>query len=814
MDARTLRVLEYDAVRQRLQSQAASSLGKELAAKLAPSGELATVRQLLAETTQARAIKAAAGRPPLGGLHDIRAQVRNAARGGTLAAGDLLEVADTVYASRRMRSFLLKAEVDAPLVTARAAGLSSFPEIEQAIEASIDNRREVLDAASDRLKSVRELIRKLQQRVERSLDGIIRSPHYRRMIQEPLVTVRNARYCIPVRSEFKGEFNGIVHDSSASGATVFMEPFAVVEANNELRQTQVEEEREVRRVLARLSAQVGAREGEILASVGVLAELDLIFARAALAEEQKAVEPELNGAGQIDLVGARHPLLEGRVVPIDLRLGDGSKALILTGPNTGGKTVTLKTVGLLTLMAQSGLHAPAALGSKLAVFRQLFADIGDEQSIQQSLSTFSSHMTQIVNVLNQASRDSLVLLDEIGAGTDPTEGAALAKAVLKELLRRDARAIATTHYGELKAFAYTEAEVENASVEFDPVTLEPTFEVRVGTPGSSNAFAIASRLGLPERLLREAAEMMGEAQVALHEVIQRAERDQRDLAEERRLAARERAALEKTREQYEGLLADLKHQQKEILQAAKAEARQLITRAKQRTEELLNLLRESVQEAKAARDAIAREREQVERFAPPEPSEVTATARAELASISREASEVGADLEPTEAAPEPPAEAAPVRHLRPGDLVLVRSVGQRGSVISPPDEEGQVQVQVGILRVTVPGSDLSSVPEEAVTFKRAGPDRIDVERGPVPRELHLRGLRVESAVYELDRYLDRAAVAQVDQVRIVHGKGTGAVRAAVHERLREHPLVRSFRLAEEGEGDSGATVVELGPPPE
>ena len=812
MDARTLRVLEYDAVRQQLRSQAASTLGKELAANLEPSGDLPTVRQLLAETTQARAIKAAAGRPPLGGLHDIRAQVRNAARGGVLAAGDLLEVADTVYASRRMRSFLLKAEVDAPLVTSRAGGLASFPEIEQSIEASIDNRREVLDAASERLRSIREQIRKLQQRVERSLDAIIRSPHFRRMIQEPLVTVRNARYCIPVRTEFKGEFSGIVHDSSASGATVFMEPFAVVEANNELREAQVEEEREVRRVLARLSAQVGEQAEEILASVSVLAELDLIFARAALAEEQKANDPELNGAGRIDLVQARHPLLQGRVVPIDVRLGDGSKALILTGPNTGGKTVTLKTVGLLVLMAQSGLHVPAAVGSKLAVFRQLFADIGDEQSIQQSLSTFSSHMTQIVNVLNRAGRDSLVLLDEIGAGTDPTEGAALAKAVLKELLRRDARAIATTHYGELKAFAYTEPQVENASVEFDPVTLEPTFAVRVGTPGSSNAFAIASRLGLPERLLREAAEMMGEAQVALHEVIQRAERDQRDLAEERRLAARERAALEKTREQYEGLLADLKRQQKEILRAAKAEARQLVTRAKQRTEELLNLLRESVQEAKAAKDAIARETEQLAKFAPPEPSEVTATARAELASISREASETGADLEATEAAPEPVVEAAPGRDLRPGDLVLVRSVGQRGSVLSPPDEAGQVQVQVGILRVTVPRSDLSPVPEEAVTFKRAGPDRVDVDRRPVPRELHLRGLRVEPAVWELERYLDRAAVAQLDEVRIVHGKGTGAVRAAVHERLRDHPLVRSFRLAEEGEGDSGATVVELGPP--
>ena len=810
MDARTLRVLEYDAIRQRLREQASSSLGKELAERLEPATDEATVRRLMAETTQAQAVLDHGGKAPLGGVHDVRGQVQNAARGGALSGRDLLEVADTLYASRRMRTYLVKSEVGAPLVVAHARELSVFQELEELIEGSIDSRGEVEDRASDQLAKVRARVRRLQEMIERRLDGVIRSRTYARMIQEPIVTVRSGRYCVPVRSEFKGSFRGIVHDSSASGATVFMEPFVVVEVNNELREMRSEEEREVRRVLLRLSGEVGARAEEILRTVSTLGALDLIFARAGLAEAMKATEPELNTEGKIDLVEARHPLLGGRVVPVSLRLGEEFSALVVTGPNTGGKTVMLKTVGLLTLMAQSGLHVPAAKGSRMAIFRQVFADIGDEQSIQQNLSTFSSHMSQIVNVLNHTENDALVMLDEIGAGTDPAEGSALAKSIMIELLRRGARVMVTTHYGELKAFAYTQPGVENASVEFDPATLEPTFEVRIGTPGSSNAFAIASRLGLSADLLRGAAEMMGEKQVALHEVIQRAEQDQRDLAQERRGAARARLALEGQQAEYERLLTELRGKRREMLGEAREEARRIVARAKQRTEELLNLLRQSVQEAK---EAIEREAAQVAQYAPPEPAEVTQAAREELAEISEEAAEATAEAA-EEPRKEPEPEPEPVGEVAPGDAVLVRSVGQKGSVLSGPDEEGQVEVQVGILRLRAPLSDLARVPEPLVTITRAAPDEVHVEAGPVPREIHLRGLRVEAAVYELDRYLDRAAVAHHEQVRIVHGKGTGAVRAAVHERLREHPLVRSFRLGVEGEGDSGATVVEMGAPPE
>ncbi len=808
MDARTLRVLEYDEVRKHLRAHAASSLGKDLAERLEPASEFEQVRTLLAETRQARSLLTGTSRVPLGGVTDVRAQVMNAERGGVLSERDLLDVANTVYASRRMRTFLQKTQVEAPLIVSRAGELGLFEEIEQAIESSIDSRGEVVDTASDQLRSIRLKIRRLQDMVEQRLHAVLHSTQYSRMIQEPLVTIRNGRYCIPIRSEYKGEFHGIVHDSSSSGATVFMEPFGVVEANNEVREARAAEEREVRRILANLSGLVGARAEEILSTLRTLAALDLIFARAALAEEMRATEPEINSQGKVDLIEARHPLLAGRVVPITIRIGEEFNALILTGPNTGGKTVTIKTIGLLTLMLQSGLHIPVAQGSRAAVFGQVFADIGDEQSIQQSLSTFSSHMTQIVNVLKLAHGNSLVLLDEIGAGTDPAEGSALAKAILLELLERGCRVIATTHYGELKAFAYTQAGVENASVEFDPVTLEPTFEVRIGTPGTSNAFAIASRLGLSVGLLRRAAEMMGQAQVELHEVIQRAERDQRDLAQERRLAARARAETEKTRAEYEKLLAELKASRREMLSEAREEARRIVSRAKQRTEDLLNLLRQSVQEAREAKEALEREADQVARFAPPEPSEVVRIAREELAEISEEAAEATAEVAEPEAPAEP--EPEPVGELVRGDTVLVRSVRQRGTVLEPPDDHGHVQVQVGLLRLSVPVADLGRVHEPLVTVSRAAPIQTTVRQGPIPMELHLRGLRVEAALYELDQYLDRAAVAHLDRVRIVHGKGTGAVRTAVHERLREHPLVRSFRLAEVGDGDAGVTIVELG----
>lgn len=562
MDTRTLRVLEYDAVRQRLRACAACSLGKELAERLEPSIVPDEVRRLIAETTQARLMLDTTGRPPLGGVTDVRAQVMNAARGGVLGGQNLQDVSGALYASRRTRAYLSRLKEQAPLVAERAGSLGVFQEIEEAVEAALDRRGEVQDSASDQLRTIRGRIQHLQDSIAKRLETILHSSTNARLIQDPIVTIRNGRYCIPIRTEFKGEFRGLVHDSSGSGATVFMEPFAVVEVNNELREERSAEEREVRRILAALSLKVGERGEEILHTLAALAELDLIFARATLANEQKATEPVLNTKSEISLVNARHPLLEGHVVPISLRIGEDFNALIVTGPNTGGKTVSLKTVGLLALMVQSGLHLPADSHSKMAIFRQVFADIGDEQSIQQSLSTFSSHMTQIVNVLRQADNSSLVLLDELGAGTDPIEGGALAQAILTELVRRRCSAVVTTHLGQLKTFAASCPEVENACVEFDTATLRPTYRLTIGSAGSSNALEIAERLGMPSALLSDARRQLDSVSEGRYsgmlDQVRQASKDAEGRRERARWIEAEAARL---KEQYEQALHRLKDEE-------------------------------------------------------------------------------------------------------------------------------------------------------------------------------------------------------------------------------------------------------------
>jgi DNA mismatch repair protein MutS2 len=792
MDERTLRVLEYDKIRELLSRQAACALGREKAAAHQPAGEPQVVARLLEETSQARAAVAAYGSAPLGGIRDVRRPVAAAAKGGMLEPSELLDVADTLFSARRLRGFLLSARQEAPELAEMASGLGDFRQVEDEVGRCISPRAEVVDEASEALRAAREQVRRLHDTITLRLETMLRSPHYQRMIQEPIVTLRSDRFCLPVRSEFKSEFRGIIHDLSASGATVFMEPFVVVELNNQLREARLREEEEVGRVLARLSAGVGDRAEELEETLELLGELDFIFARAALGRSMDASAPVLDGEGGIELWSARHPLLPGAVVPIEVRLGKDFLALILTGPNTGGKTVTLKTIGLLTLMAQSGLHIPAAPGSRIVVFSSVFADIGDEQSVTQSLSTFSSHMNQIVRVMQEAGPRSLALLDEIGAGTDPAEGSALAKAVLGELVRRGTRVVATTHYGELKSFAYAHPALENASMEFDPVSLKPTFHVRLGLPGSSHAFEIARRLGLPESVLAAARESIAPTEVALDEIIHRVEADQRALAQERLGTEVEREKLRQVREEYEALLADLKRRRGEQLKAAREEAKRVIAGAKQHAESLLDLLRQAAQEARRQR--------------PEETALVSRTAREELAEISGEVEAATREAEP-ETATEREAPPRPLGAVKLGDEVYLRSVGQKGTVLALPDEAGELLLQVGILKIKAQLSDLE---RPARVEPAAGlPDELGVEAKHVPREIHLRGLRVEEAVYQLEQYLDDALVAGLPEVRIVHGKGTGAVRQAVQELLAHHPAVESFRLGEEGEGDAGVTVARL-----
>jgi len=793
MDARTLRVLEFHRITELLAGYATSAIGKEKAQALEPATSFEAVCALQQETTEARAILERDGSPPLGGIRDIRSPVRGAVKGQTLEPAQLLDIAGTVFAARRLRSFLLDRELTCPSLAARARALEDFRALEDEVERCIDSRAEVRDRASEELARLRERARSLHATLEQRLERMLRSPQFQRMIQEPLVTVRAGRYCIPVRSEFRAEFRGIVHGASASGATVFMEPLALVDTGNDLAQAREEEEREVRRILAALSHQVGAAAEELLATVETLGALDVIFARAALSQAQGAAEPELNRDGVIDLAAARHPLLTGEVVPIDISVGEGFNALVITGPNTGGKTVSLKTVGLLSLMGQAGLHVPAKQGSRLAVFDQIFADIGDEQSIQQNLSTFSSHMAQIVGVMRAVPRraNALVLLDEIGAGTDPAEGSALAKAILIELHARGARAIVTTHYGELKAFAYAQPGIENASVEFDPETLRPTYHLRIGLPGSSNAFAIAGRLGLPEEVVSSARSMLGETQTVMEDAIRSIEESQRRLQAERAAAERERRELQAMRADLERRLRELETKRGQILREARREASQVLNETRQQAAEIIERLQQEARRkptrahadrsAHQAQIGLAQADERVEEAlpAPPPP-------------------------EPQAQPPAPAAEPArPVVKIRPGDAVFVRTLGQRGTILGPA-EDGAAEVQVGILKFKVALPDLEQVaaPEPEMEAQLA-------KAREVPPEIHLRGLRVADAIQALEKYLDDALLAGLTEVRIIHGVGTFAVRNAARELLASHPHVRGWRQGRRDEGAAGVTVAEL-----
>jgi len=794
MDARTLRVLEFRRIAELLADHATSSVGKEKARELEPVTDLEIVRARQQETTEARDILESEGAPPLGGIRDIRESVRGAAKHQVLEPAQLLDIAGTAFAGRRLRGFILARGDIAPALAVHARELGDFQDMEQAVAQAIDSRAQIKDDASEELSHIRDRARSLHASLEQRLQRILHNRQYQRTIQEPLITVRNGRYCIPVRSEFRTEFRGIVHGASASGATVFMEPLSLVDMGNDLAQAHEEEEREMRRILTALSVQVGAASEQLLTTVEALGALDFIFARAALAQAQECSAPQLNRDGVIDLVAARHPLLSGEVVPIDVRIGEGFNALVITGPNTGGKTVSLKTVGLLTLMAQSGLHIPARQGSRLAVFEQVFADIGDEQSIQQNLSTFSSHMAQIVEVMHAVPRhaNALVLLDEIGAGTDPAEGSALAKAILIELHARGARTVVTTHYGELKAFAYAQPGIENASVEFDPETLRPTYHLRIGLPGSSNAFAIAQRLGLPADLVVSARSMLGESQTVLEDAIRGIEESQRRLQSERAAAERERRELQETRADFERRLRELETKRDQILRDARREASRVLNETRAQAAEIIERLQHEARRkptraqadrtAQQAKVDIAHVDERVEEALPPPAPPETPPPRRE---------------------PEP---ARPVERIRPGDAVMVRTVGQRGTILGPAEKEGLVEVQVGILKLKVRVEDLAQAQELPA---EAGP--LMTKAREVPSEIHLRGMRVAEALESLEKYLDDALLAGMAEVRIVHGLGTGAMRNAVRELLSQHPQVRDYRQGRREEGAAGVTVAELVP---
>ncbi len=788
MEKHTLKVLEFEKILNILADHAACSLGQERALALVPQVDLEWIQRMQAETSEAREVLQSHGSMPLGGISDVRPLISKAELGAMLNPTELLDVAQTLGAGRRLRAFLLKQKETLPLLGEIAGKIGVFEKIEQSISQSISVNGEVLDSASATLARIRSDLKIKHSRIMERLNSIIQSSQYRTAIQEPVITQRSDRYCIPVKVEYRSQVRGIVHDASASGATVFIEPEQVVELGNDLKQLAAKEREEVERILVQLSQMIGKEAQEALGTIEVLGHIDFVTAKASLSLEQNATEPILNRNGWLRFVQARHPLLSGDVVPIDVELGRRFHVLLITGPNTGGKTVTLKTIGLLTLMAQSGLHIPAGVGTEVAVFDQVFADIGDEQSIEQSLSTFSSHVRNIVRVVKSIQPNALVLFDELGAGTDPAEGAALAKSILEYLLSQGARTVATTHYGELKEFAFTHDGIQNASVEFDPETLRPTYRLMVGVPGSSNAFAIAQRLGMPEHIIKKAEEAMAGRRDGTDEIIRKIEESHRAAQEERREAKKDAMEAEALRKHYEEQLKKLESARARVEDEVRSKGKQVIDKYTKRLERSLAELTKVTREGKRS-ERIKREvRESIEKIH----------------------EEVVLDTEPE--IEELPVEEGHV--FRKGDPVRIVTFNQDGVLVSEV-KDSEATVMIGAMRINVPVSSLRPLPKgvkpkkEARSPEPTGMSVTLTKAINVSPELKLIGERAEQALHNLEKYLDEAHAAGLTKVRIIHGKGTGALKNAVWQFLKDHPAVESYRLGEQAEGGSGATVVTL-----
>ncbi|MCL6635284.1 MAG: endonuclease MutS2 [Peptococcaceae bacterium] len=784
MDRNTLRRLEFHKILEQLSAFAGSGLGKERALALEPAADPLLIQRMQAETTEGRELFRLEPAAELGGWRDIRVPLVKLERGAVLEPEELLAVGQTMAACRQIKKFFAGRTETYPLLGEITSVLFGLPALEQRIIDSILPGGEVADRASDTLARIRRQIGRAQSEIKDHLESLIRSPHYQKYLQDPLVTIREGRYVVPVKVEHRAQVPGIVHDQSASGATLFIEPMPVVEKNNELRRLIAAEKQEVALVLAGLSAAVAEHAGALRSTMEALGELDFILARARYSLQLDAVAPVLEGGARLDLKKARHPLLQGEVVPVSLTLGHDFDTLVITGPNTGGKTVTLKTAGLIVLMAQAGLHIPAAEGSGLGIFRQVFADIGDEQSIEQSLSTFSSHLTNIVDILRRAGKDSLVLLDELGAGTDPAEGAALARAILEKLHAAGAKTVATTHYSELKSFAFAAARVENASVEFDAVTLRPTYRLLVGRPGRSNAFEIARRLGLPEGIVERARSFLTEDQVRVEDLLLALEKARQEAEAEREAAAALRAEADQLRRTYEERERELAGRTEAILAKAQEEAEKLVRAARTEAEAAIRELREKLSaDAARTRETAIQE------------------ARLRLKQMQERAARAVKRKKPAGEVPDV---------LRPGEEVFLPRYNQKGYVIQVPDGGGEVQVQVGVLKLNVPAAELRKVDEPKKASGDSHVGAVLMEKAKqISTELDLRGLYAEEAVQEVEKYLDDAYLAGLPRVYLIHGKGTGSLRAAIHRQLAGHNRVKSYRLGEHGEGGYGVTVVEL-----
>jgi DNA mismatch repair protein MutS2 len=797
LNDKALGTLEYDKVLARLAGLTSFSASRERALALRPSPDYAEVvrrQRLTAEARRMRRLKPNLG---LGGTGDIRPAIQKAALGGLLETSELLEIHDTLAAVRFLRGNLTRLSLQLPLLAELAKAMEDLGDLMAEIATCVSRGGDIVDSASPALGAIRSQVRFAHDRLTRKLQDVLATAVARGIAQEPIVTLRDGRYVIPIKADFRGQLRGIVHDVSSSGATAFIEPLSAVELGNAWREAQLEETREVERILRRLSFLVGEDESALVTNVAVLAEIDLHLAKARLGDQMRADDLPQDGADQnwlvrgpaeLNLVEARHPLLTQDPVPISLRVGGAFHVLLITGPNTGGKTVALKTAGLLTLMAQAGLSIPALEGTRMPVFKDVYADIGDEQSIEQSLSTFSSHMRTIISILGEADSNTLVLLDELGAGTDPAEGAALARAIVEHLLQAGASTIATTHHGELKTFAQSTAGVSNASVEFDPYTLSPTYRLVIGLPGRSNALAIARRLGMPEEIVARAREEIAPEQLQIEALLSQIQQERDDLAASARAERAAAREAEEIRRELARRLDLVENEREALLDQARADAEDELREARLK-------LRESIRSIEAAE----RTRADI-----PTVNEAMTAVEQGVTRLERR--------RPRQRRP-PPRPSTQIRSqdILPGDRIWVRGLPQAGEVIGLPDERDEVEIRLGSLRTRVKVDQLERVERDS------GSQRVTISLAPrglgegasVAGQLEVRGQRVDEAVPRVEEYLETAYEAGIPQVRIVHGKGTGTLRRVVRERLGSSPIVASFETAEPSAGGEGVTVVHL-----
>ena len=784
MNERSIRVLEFYKIKEKLRKYAVTSGGKELVDKLAPYSSAYEVREALEESREALELLIKKGNPPFEGLHDVREGIERAKKGGCLNPAQLLYIGTMLRCTSRIQEYLTRKEEEESFLKLEdlAYILTPIKNLENEIENAIVSEEEISDRASSTLHNIRRSLKEKNSSVREKINSIVRSNA--KYLQDAIYTMRGDRYVLPVKAEYKGAVPGLVHDQSSTGATLFIEPMSLVNLNNEIKELKLKEQAEIERILCALSKKVKDNSDVCSSNMKILLQIDFIFAKGKYASSIDGMMPKVNEDGSFNLVGAKHPLIDrDKVVPSDIYLGKNFSVLMVTGPNTGGKTVTIKTVGLLHLMGMSGLLIPTRDDSSISFYREVFADIGDEQSIEQSLSTFSSHLTNIVGIMREADRESLVLFDELGAGTDPTEGAALATAIIETLKERGTKIIGTTHYSELKGYALKTPGVENASVEFDVETLRPTYRLLIGVPGKSNAFEISKRLGLDDFVIEKAKGFVSEENMQFEDLIRDLQEKSIIANRDAREAERIKIETEKIKRTYEEKLKRLETTRDKAYNEARREAKEIISAAKDEADEILKAMRE------------------LEKFG------ISGGGRKRL---EEERKKLKDSLEDREKALIKERENAgeAIEKVTLGMEAFLPSLNQKVIIISMPDNKGEVQVEAGIMKINVKLKDLrkaEKTKEEKVRKKR----EVKLNLRSVESRLDLRGLDAEEACYRTDKYLDEAYMANLGEVTIVHGKGTGILRKAINDMLKRHPHVKSYRLGAYGEGGDGVTMVEL-----